>query len=132
MVDEATGKKWYDFTATKSGMVEWTCKSMNTMKTRGVPILRIRVDPAGVNKALEKRAQSAAWQGLQPVKFEFTSRETPQHNNLAELLFSYSAVLAQAKYSARVTWKGSNQGYQVCGSVGWIASYQARVQSQYL
>ncbi len=32
MVDQATGKKWSDFTDTKNGMVENTCEFMQQMK----------------------------------------------------------------------------------------------------
>jgi len=37
---------------------------------------------------------------LQPVNFEFTSRDTPQHNNLAELAFPYLAGKARAMMGA--------------------------------
>ncbi len=40
------------------------------------------------------------WQSLQPVSFEFTSRDTPQHNSLAELSFPYIAGKARAMMSA--------------------------------
>lgn len=40
-VDAATGKKWSDFTATKSEFVERAAEWMNQMKQRGRPILRI-------------------------------------------------------------------------------------------
>ena len=100
MVDEATGKKWADFTPSKSAMVERTCEFMNVMKNRKIPIKTIRLDPAGENLKLEKRAQSAAWQSLQPVSFEFTSRDTPQHNSLAEVSFPYLAGKARAMMSA--------------------------------
>ncbi len=96
IVDEATGKKWEDFTATKIGMVERTCEFMNKMKARGVPIRCIRLDLGGENIALEKRVQSVDWQGLQPVEFEFTSRDTPQHNSLAELGFPNMSGKARA------------------------------------
>lgn len=49
---------------------------------------------------LEKRAESVEWQALQPLDFEFTSRDTPQHNNLAELAFPYLAGRARAMMSA--------------------------------
>ena len=55
MVDEFTGKKWSEFTGTKSGMVEPTCEFLNKMKARGIPVKTIRMDPGGENLALEKR-----------------------------------------------------------------------------
>lgn len=100
IVDEASGKKWSDFTPTKDGMVERTCEWMNQMKAAGTPIRIIRMDPAGENLRLEKRAQSVDWQNLQPVTFEITSRETPQHNSLVEVGFPYLSGLARAVMSA--------------------------------
>ena len=39
------------------------------MKKRGMPIKTIRLDPAGENHKLEKRAESVDWKELQPVDF---------------------------------------------------------------
>jgi hypothetical protein len=39
-------------------------------------------DNAGENRSLQKRANSADWK--LNIKFEFTPRDTPQHNHLAE------------------------------------------------
>ena len=41
IADEYTGKKWSEFSETKSGMVEPTCEFLNIMKARGVPIKSI-------------------------------------------------------------------------------------------
>ena len=38
MVDQATGKKWSEFTDTKSEMVEPTCEWMHKMKEKGMTI----------------------------------------------------------------------------------------------
>jgi hypothetical protein len=87
-VDQATGKKWGGYSTSKNGMVEPMCEFLHQMKANGVPILCIRCDPAGENHKLEKRCKSADWAAsLQPIKFEFTSRDTPQHNSLVELMF---------------------------------------------
>ena len=37
---------------------------------------------------------------MQPLEFEFTSYDTPQHNNLAELAFLYLAGQARAMIGA--------------------------------
>ena len=66
------------------------------MNSQGIPILVIQLDPAGENLKLEKRAWSVKWTPLQPLEFEFTSQDTPQHNNLAELAFLYLAGWAKA------------------------------------
>ena len=49
---------------------------------------------------MEKRVETAEWKDLQPIYFEFTPRDTPQHNNLAELSFPYVAGIARAMMSA--------------------------------
>ena len=95
MVDKKTGKKWCDFTATKKEMPEQMCQWLNSMKARGFMVKIIRLDPAGENTALEKRVETAEWKDLQPIDFEFISRDTPQHNNLAELSFPYVAGIAR-------------------------------------
>ena len=100
IVDEATGKKWSDFTTSKNGMVERTCEWLNGMKARGIHVKKIRMDPAGENEKLMRRAQEADWASLQPIDFEVTSRETPQHNSLAKLAFQYLAGKARAMMNA--------------------------------
>jgi hypothetical protein len=100
MVDEATGKKWSSFHNSKAGMVEPTCELLNVLKSKGLPVTKIHLDPAGENAKLEKQAKSADWVILQPIDFEFTSRDTPQHNCLAELAFPNLAGKARAMMSA--------------------------------
>ena len=46
----------------------------------------MQLDPAGENQKLVKRAGSSNWAMLQPIDFEFTSQDTPQHNSLANKL----------------------------------------------
>ena len=91
IVCEATGKKWSDFTATESETVERSCKHFHKLKTRGIPVRYVRLDPAGENKKLAKCTESSDWAVLQPIDFKFTSRDTPQHNSLDELAFPYLA-----------------------------------------
>lgn len=100
VVCEATGKKWSDFTETKKGMVERTCEFLHKMKTRGIVTRHVRLDPSGENTALAKRAESVEWKELQPIDFEFTARDTPQHNSLAELAFPYLGGRARAMMGA--------------------------------
>ena len=69
VVDELTGKKWLDFTATKKGMPDQMSRWMNIMKSNGLPILHIKMDPGGENIALEKMATEAEWKNLHPVDF---------------------------------------------------------------
>ena len=100
IVNEKTGKKWSEFSETKNGMVEPTCEWLNKMKTRKIPVKVIRLDPGGENVKLEKRCSSQEWQNIQPIEFEFTSRDTPQHNSLAEVAFPYLAGKARAMMGA--------------------------------
>jgi len=111
VVDELTGKKWLDFTVTKKEMPDQMCKWLNIMKANAKPIPNVRMDPGGKNIALEKLVTVAEWKNLQPIKFEVTSRETPQHNNLAELAFPYIAWIARAMMaSGECTWRCKRKG----------------------
>ena len=89
MVNERTGMKFSDFYASKTAMVEPTCEQWHKWKTVGLVVKYCRLDNAGENKLLQKRCNSAEWQ--LGIEFEFTARDTPQQNHLAELGF---AVLA--------------------------------------
>ena len=68
-----TGEKWSDFMVTKSDMVEHTCEHLHKLKTRGIPVQYVRLDPAGENQKLAKRAGSSDLEILQPGDFEFMS-----------------------------------------------------------
>ena len=48
----------------------------------------------------KKRVETVEWKYLQQIDFEFTSKDTPQHNNLEELLFPYIPGIARAMLSA--------------------------------
>jgi hypothetical protein len=89
MVDERTGMKFSDFFETKNGMVEPTCVQWNKWKNAGLGVKYVRLDNAGENKKLKERSESSDWK--LDIEFEFTARDTPQQNHLAELGF---AVLA--------------------------------------
>ena len=89
MVDERTQLKFSDFFDTKDGMVEPTCEQLYRWMQNGKVVKYIRLDDAGENLALQARAHSEAWK--LNIEFEFTGRDTPQRNHLAELGF---AVLA--------------------------------------
>ena len=51
----------------------------------GILIKKLRMDNAGENIALEKRLKSESWKN--PVEIEYTARDTPQQNSLAEAVF---------------------------------------------
>ena len=86
MVDERTQLKFSDFYTTKNGMVEPTCEQFYRWKQSGNPVKYVRLDNAGENKLLKKRCQSKDWK--LKIEFEFTARDTPQQNSLAEVGFA--------------------------------------------
>lgn len=100
LTDEATGKKMCIFTTTKDGMVEPVAELLHKLHAKGKHVQYIRMDPAGENMKLKSRCESADWKPLQPLKFEVTSRDTPQHNSLAELTFPVISNRARAMMSA--------------------------------
>ena len=90
MVDERTGMKFSDFFARKSDMIEPTCQKLFKWKQAGLGVKFIRLDNAGENKALQERAESAAWK--LDINWEYTARDTPQQNSLAEVAFTIIAA----------------------------------------
>jgi Reverse transcriptase (RNA-dependent DNA polymerase)/Zinc knuckle len=98
MVDERTQMKFSDFFVTKRGMIEPTCKLIYTLKEAGKNINIIRCDDGGENKALEQRINSSDWK--LNVKFEYTGRDTPQRNSLAEVAFHTLASRGRAIMNA--------------------------------
>jgi len=86
MVNERTQLKFSGFFETKNGMVEPTCKQMERWKQSNMAVTHMRLDNAGENKLLKKRSDSSDWK--LNIKFEFTARDTPQQNSLAEPSFA--------------------------------------------
>ena len=98
MVDERTGHKTSVFHEKKSDQVETTCVKIQKWKEADVPIKYVRCDNAGENKSLQARADSSDWKlGL---TFEYTARDTPQQNHLAELAFATLANRGRAMMHA--------------------------------
>eukprot|EP00980_Cylindrotheca_fusiformis_P010432 scaffold2318_cov88-Cylindrotheca_fusiformis.AAC.1 len=86
VVDEITQLKMSGFFDTKNGMVEPTCEMLQQLKADGIVVKYVRMDNAGENLKFEQRANSAAWKLA--IKPEYTARNTPQQNHLAELGFA--------------------------------------------
>jgi hypothetical protein len=89
MVDERTQLKFSSFYEKKSDMVEPTCVQLNKWQQAGLKVTYIRLDNAGENLKLQEVSDSKEWK--LGIKYEYTARDTPQQNHLAELGF---AVLA--------------------------------------
>ena len=75
-------------------MVEPTIEKLHQLKQRGIGPYYMRMDNAGENISLQKIAESADWKlGLQ---CEYTARDTPQQNALAEIAFTTLGGRAKA------------------------------------
>jgi len=83
MVDKKTQLKFSDFYKTKDGMIEPTCEQLFKWQKTNKTVMYIRLDNAGENKRLQKRCESADWK-LTITFEEYTARDTPQQNTLAE------------------------------------------------
>jgi hypothetical protein len=94
MVDEKSSLKFSEFFQTKDGMVEPTCEQLHKWKEAGIPVKFIRMDNAGENGKLQARAQSSDWK--LNITCEYTARDTPQQNHLAELGFASLANKGRA------------------------------------
>jgi hypothetical protein len=86
MVDESTNLKISHLYAKKDRMVEPTCELIKKLKNMKIEIKILRMDNAGENKLLQQRCESKDWQFA--IDYEYTGRDTPQHNHMAELGFS--------------------------------------------
>jgi len=94
MVDGLTQLKFSDFFAKKNEMVEPTCEQFMKWAQAGKAVQAVRLDNAGENKLLKRRAQSSDWK--LGIEFEFTARDTPQQNSLAEVGFATIANRGRA------------------------------------
>ena len=94
IVDERTQLKFSDFFDTKNGMIEPTCVQLSKWKRSGKIVTHLRLDNAGENVKLKERCESSDWK--LDIKFEFTARDTPQQNSLAEVSFATIANRGRA------------------------------------
>jgi hypothetical protein len=97
-VDEMTQMKFSTFYKHKDDMVEPSCELFHKWGNDGKIVKYIRCDNAGENRTLEKRANGVEWK--LNIQFEYTPRDTPQHNHLAELAFASIANKGRALMSA--------------------------------
>ncbi len=94
LVDEHSQLKFSSFHATKDGQVQPKCEQFNLFKLQGKPVKYLRMDNAGENKALEQAMNGKDWKlNIWP---EYTARDTPQQNHLAELSIASIAAKARA------------------------------------
>ena len=83
---EPYGIKLSQFNTKKDAMVEEICKMLHKWQEEGKGVTHIRLDNAGENNKLQKQCGSKDWKLLN-IKWEFTSRNTPQQNSAAEVAF---------------------------------------------
>ena len=93
-MDERTGMKFSDFFDTKNGMVEPTLERIHKWSQSGYNVKFVRLDNAGENRLLKTRSESNEWK--MNLQFEFTARDTPQQNSLAEVGFAVIANRGRA------------------------------------
>jgi hypothetical protein len=75
-------------------MIEPTSARLHRRKTSGYGVKYIRMDNTGKNVALQERSDSSDWKLR--IKYEYTARNTPQQNHLAEQGFAHLAKLGRA------------------------------------
>ena len=94
IVHGKTQLKFSSFHSSKNAMVEPVCELFQRWASNGLGVTHVRLDNAGENILLQSRAQSAAWK--LGIEFEFTARNTPQQNFLAEVSISTIAMRGRA------------------------------------
>jgi Reverse transcriptase (RNA-dependent DNA polymerase)/Zinc knuckle len=94
LVHGKTGLKFSNFYAAKNDMVEPTLERFSKWKQCGIPVNVVRLDNAGENILLKNRAASVDWK--LSIEFEFTARNTPQQNSIAETAFYTIACRGRA------------------------------------
>jgi hypothetical protein len=82
MMDDSNNLKISHFYAKKDGM----CELIKKLKDMEIEINIPRMDNPGENKLLQQRCESKDWQFA--MKYEYTGRNTPQHNHKTELGFA--------------------------------------------
>ena len=101
-VDEFSGLILSSFHEKKSSIGKALCNYWTDSKAKDKPVVRVRLDNSGENKALETLANGS--QFALGIHFEFTARRTPQQNSLAErgfttILFRAKAIMHAAHLS---------------------------------
>ena len=86
VVDQRIQIKYSKFFRTKDAMVEPTCEQLHKWQQSNIGITHLRLDNAGENKLMQTRCASKDWK--MKCEFEFTARDTPQQNSLAEVGFA--------------------------------------------
>eukprot|EP00957_Ditylum_brightwellii_P174630 13296866-Ditylum_brightwellii.AAC.1 len=78
--------KWSELYQHKDSIVDPICSHMYKWKQAGMPVKILSRDNIGDNNSVEKRGNSADWK--LNLKMEYTARQMPQQNSLAEVSFN--------------------------------------------
>jgi hypothetical protein len=92
------GLKFAKFFRAKNKMIEPTAEFLHQLVEDGGGPAKLRMDNAGENVKLQQRMASSDWK--LPIKVEFTARNTPQQNSLAETAFTTMTGRAKALFNA--------------------------------
>jgi hypothetical protein len=90
-------------------MIDATCEQIFKFKQENKLVKYIQCDDADKNQGLKTRLQSFKWKI--PIKFEFTGRNIPQRNHLAEVALAMIASRGRAITSAAVIPKELRQKF---------------------
>jgi hypothetical protein len=86
IVDGLTRCEFVQSYAKKSDMPDDTCRLFQSLHDSNVIVKTLRMDSAGENKSLAQQLKSKEWK--HPVEFQWTARDTPQQNSVAETAFA--------------------------------------------
>jgi hypothetical protein len=99
IVEGATQIKFPSFLVSKGDQVEETCQLLHALKLKGFPVSKIRCDNAGENVKLEAALHGHRWK-MTDVEMEYTARDSPQQNSIAELGIFHTALKAKTMMRA--------------------------------
>jgi hypothetical protein len=94
LVEGRTQYKMVAFLESKDDQVQITCKDLHSFKERGMPVRYVRCDNAGENKSLEKALHGSEWK-MTGTEMEYTARNTPQQNSVAEVSIYVTVIRAK-------------------------------------
>jgi hypothetical protein len=114
VIDQQIQIKFTGFFKTKDEMVEPTCEQLHQWQQSNKGITHLRMDNAGKNKKLKERCVSKDWK--LKLEFEFTARDTPQQNSLAEVGFATlanrgRALMHRANLSMAMRYKLAQEAF---------------------
>ena len=86
VVDQEIQIKISKFFRHNNDMVQPTCEQLNKWHQAKLGVTHLRMDNAGENKLLQQNIEGKDWK--LPITTEYTARDTPQQNSIAEVGFA--------------------------------------------